>query len=144
MRLSLIRSHLFFCSDPESEIPFAEALYGNVAVMQSFYNSLGSNGILIMQLGESPNVWDPDETYSKHKNRVAVMELLETVGFKSVHAYEEVSHSRQPDVGCAIDWSDIDAKICHLLLLSTGQLWLWRCVVVCGCLQSLRNSEEMV
>jgi hypothetical protein len=99
VRLSLIRWHLFFDSDPESEIPFAEKLYGDATVMQSLYNSLGSNGILIMQLGESPNVWDPDETYSKHKNRVAVMNLLEKVGFRSVHAYEEVSHSRQPDVG---------------------------------------------
>ena len=47
----------------------------------------------MMQLGESPNLEDPDESYSKHKNRVAVMKLLEKVGFESIHTYEEVSDS---------------------------------------------------
>jgi len=59
--------------------------------MQSFYNALGPRGVLVMQLGESPDFTDPDETYSKHKNRVSVMKLLEKTGFESVHTYEEVS-----------------------------------------------------
>lgn len=57
--------------------------------MQSFFDSLGHNGILIMQLGESPNVFSPDETYSKFKNRVVVLNMLEKIGFKSIHVYEE-------------------------------------------------------
>ena len=77
-------------SDPESEIPFAKALYSNVTFMQSFYNSLSDDGILVMQLGESADLDDPDETYSKYKNRVAAVKLLEHVGFESIHAYEEV------------------------------------------------------
>lgn len=83
-----------FFSDPESEVPFAEALYGNIAFMKSFYDSLGKSGILVMQLGQSPNVKDADETHSKHKNRSKVMRLLEDVGFRSIHTYEEVSFSR--------------------------------------------------
>jgi hypothetical protein len=74
---------LFDCSDPESEVPFAEALYDNIAFMKSFYDSLSKSGVLVMQLGQSPNVRDPDETQSKHKNRSKVMRLLEDVGFKS-------------------------------------------------------------
>jgi hypothetical protein len=77
-------------SDPESEIPFAKALYSNAKFMQSFYDSLSDDGILVMQLGESAVLEDPDETYSKYKNRVAVVKLLERVGFESIHAYEEV------------------------------------------------------
>jgi hypothetical protein len=84
---------LFDCSDPESEVPFAEALYDNIAFMKSFYDSLSKSGVLVMQLGQSPNVRDPDETQSKHKNRSKVMRLLEDVGFKSIHTYEEVSIS---------------------------------------------------
>jgi spermidine synthase len=75
--------------DPESEVPFAEALYDNIAFMKSFYDSLSKSGVLVMQLGQSPNVRDPDETQSKHKNRSKVMRLLEDVGFKSIHTYEE-------------------------------------------------------
>jgi hypothetical protein len=59
--------------------------------MQSFYNSLSDDGVLVMQLGESPDSGDPDEMMSGDKNRVAALNLLETVGFESIHAYTEVS-----------------------------------------------------
>jgi hypothetical protein len=78
-------------SDPESEIPFAKALYGNDAVMKTFYKALSDDGILVMQLGESPNEFNPDETHSKFKNRAATTTLLESAGFESIHVYEEVS-----------------------------------------------------
>jgi hypothetical protein len=77
-------------SDPESEIPFAKALYSNVTFMQSFYDSISDDGILVMQLGEAAKIHNPDETYSKYKNRVAAVDLLEGLGFESIHAYEEV------------------------------------------------------
>jgi hypothetical protein len=80
-------------SDPESEIPFAKILYSNDAVMKAFYNSLSKDGILVMQLGEAPEWFNPDETHSKFKNRAATSNLLERVGFESIHAYEEVSYS---------------------------------------------------
>ena len=83
---------MHLCSDPESEIPFAKALYGNVTFMQSIYDSLSDDGILVMQLGESADFDKPDETYSKWKNRVAAVQLLERVGFESTHAYEEVRY----------------------------------------------------
>jgi spermidine synthase len=88
--MSLTVRLFYFYSDPEFDIPFAEALYSNVTFIESFYNALSKNGILVMQLGESSDIWKPDETYSKHKNRVATTKLLEKVGFESVHAYEEV------------------------------------------------------
>lgn len=84
------------CSDPESEIPFAKALYSNMTFMQSFYDSLSDEGILVMQLGEAADFDSPDETHSKFKNRVAAVNLLERVGFESIHAYEEVSDHCRP------------------------------------------------
>lgn len=77
---------------------FAETLYGNIEFLQSFYDALGPSGVLVMQLGQSPNVRDPDETYSKHKNRAAVLRLLESVGFRSIHTYEEVSILRMQGI----------------------------------------------
>jgi hypothetical protein len=79
------------CSDPESNVPFAEVLYGNDAVMQSLYDSLSANGILVMQLGESATLASPDEMNTGAKNRAKTTDLLTRVGFESIHAYEEVS-----------------------------------------------------
>lgn len=59
--------------------------------MQTFYNSLSYDGVLVMQLGEAPEWFLPDETHSKFKNRAVTTNLLERVGFESIHAYEEVS-----------------------------------------------------
>lgn len=59
--------------------------------MQSFYNSLSDDGVLVMQLGESPEPQDPDEMKSGDKNRVTSLDLLESVGFESIHVFEEVS-----------------------------------------------------
>lgn len=78
-------------SDPESEVPFAKALYGDDKFMRAFFNSLSDDGILVMQLGEAPSYDAPDETVSKFLNRAATTTLLATLGFESIHAYEEVS-----------------------------------------------------
>lgn len=59
--------------------------------MQSFYNSLSDDGVLVIQLGESPDWRESDETKSGGFNRVAALNLLEKVGFESIHVYEEVS-----------------------------------------------------
>ena len=59
--------------------------------MKSFYNSLSDNGVLVMELGESPDSRDPGEMNSGDKNRVAALNLLERVGFESIHVFEEVS-----------------------------------------------------
>jgi hypothetical protein len=93
-RLECCVSHLHgllhFYSDPESDIPFAKALYSNEALTKSFYDSLSDDGILVIQLGEAVNRDAPDDTYSRYKNRVLAVNLLERVGFESIHAYEEV------------------------------------------------------
>lgn len=69
------------------------ALYSDKSLMEAFYNSLSSDGVLVMQLGESPELHYSDETRNKFKNRAEMERLLEEVGFESVHVYEEVSRS---------------------------------------------------
>jgi len=76
--------------------------------MEAFYNSLSDDGVLVMQLGESPEVWNADETHSKYRNRASTMELLEQVGFESIHAYEEVSKIRS---------GIISTNLCESLLM---------------------------
>jgi hypothetical protein len=89
--VAYIASPRYSLSDPESEVPFAQALYGNDKFMRAFFNSLSDDGILVMQLGEAPTPGSPDETYSKFKNRATTTKLLASLGFESIHAYEEVS-----------------------------------------------------
>lgn len=85
-----------FASDLESEIPFSETAYSNRTIMEVFYNSLTDDGILVIPLNESPEVWSADETYSECAKRVSVIQLLEDVGFESIHLYEEVSIQGRP------------------------------------------------
>lgn len=122
-------SFLLLCRGAESETAYAEALYSNVTFMQSFFNSLSDDGVLVTQLGESPDTWDPDEMKSGDMNRVAALNLLETVGFESIHAYEEVSH----------DWSDhFPLEHClianeHCSFFFAVSLWIWFCMDIhCG------------
>ena len=85
-------------SDPESEVPFAQALYSSDSFMRAFFNSLSDDGILVMQLGQAPEPWYPDETHSKYKNRALTTSFLEGLGFDSIHAYEDVSNIRRSSV----------------------------------------------
>jgi hypothetical protein len=57
--------------------------------MKTLYNALSDNGILIMQLGESADLDGPAEDFSRNAKRAFVMNTFETIGFKSVHIYEE-------------------------------------------------------
>ena len=60
--------------------------------MRAIYKSLSDDGVLVMQLGGAPRSYSPDETYSKFRHRADTMRFLEKLGFKSIHAYDEVSY----------------------------------------------------
>jgi len=75
--------------DPQDDIPFAEALYNNDAFTQSLYNALTDDGIVVMQLGVTPDLEDTADQYSKSKNRAKLTNGLSIIGFDSLHAYEE-------------------------------------------------------
>jgi hypothetical protein len=129
-----------FCSDPESEIPFAKALYSNEALTKSFYNSLSDDGILVMQLGQAVELDDPDDTHSRYKNRFAAVNHLERVGFESIHAYEEVRDQY---------WMCLSAPLLAFILLTflpsaSVPLWLLDPVDLhCG-IQILQHAKTMV
>jgi len=72
-------------------VPFTRALYSNDAVMRAFYNALSDHGIIVMQVGQSVESEDPDESFTLSRVRAETTKLLTRVGFQSIHAYEEVS-----------------------------------------------------
>lgn len=75
--------------DPQDNIPFADLLYTNIEFLQSLYNSLSTDGIIVMQLGEAPTIHSPPEKVSRNSKRGKLMEILSKAGFKSMHIYEE-------------------------------------------------------
>lgn len=77
--------------DPHDDISFADNLYTNKEFLQTLYNSLSDEGVLVMQLGISAQIQDPLESLSINKKRHFMLNALESVGFESLHIYEEAN-----------------------------------------------------
>merc|ERR1712032_470169 len=75
--------------DPNDEIEFAVYLYTSDNYIQSLYNALSDEGILVVQVGEVPSVIDPADETGHFANRSIMKDKLSNVGFESIHIYEE-------------------------------------------------------
>ena len=75
--------------DPQDNVAFADILYTNEAFIKTLYNALSDDGIIVMQLGQSPMTSNPSEQFSTDSKRAFVMSIFEKLGFKSVHVFEE-------------------------------------------------------
>ncbi|KAL9183486.1 hypothetical protein ACHAXT_004342 [Thalassiosira profunda] len=78
--------------DPNDNIEFAVELYTSDTYIQSLYNALTEDGILVVQVGEVPDLSSPADETGRFANRAVMKEKLDAVGFKSIHVYEE-AHS---------------------------------------------------
>ena len=76
-------------SDPEDDIPFAEMLYNDEDFVETLYNSLTDDGVIVLQLGEAPGEEDPGEEFTKSSRRQTLIYLLEEVGFETMHFFED-------------------------------------------------------
>ena len=77
--------------DPQNAVDFVEALYGDGAFLNSLYNSLTDNGVLLTQVGEAVYINDVSETYPENYNyqRYMYEKGLKNQGFQVVMQYEE-------------------------------------------------------
>lgn len=75
--------------DPEDQVEFAIALYRNEEFWGSLHEALTDDGILVMQLGESPKVSEYGEHIGIYKNRAALFRTVQKAGFGTFHIYEE-------------------------------------------------------
>lgn len=78
-----------FHSDPQDNIDFADALYNNDKFLTTLHTALADDGVLVIQVGASPDIDEPDERLTKHKNRAIMIDHLEKLGFTSMHIYAE-------------------------------------------------------
>jgi hypothetical protein len=76
-------------SDPASFVPFSDLLYGDDDLDQAFANSLGDDGILVVQIGEGDEMSDPPSVYGLESRILAFRKGLEKAGFESVTEYVE-------------------------------------------------------
>ena len=77
--------------DPQNAVDFVQALYGDGAFLNSLYNSLTENGVLLTQVGESAYIGDIAETYPGNINyqRFMYEKAMKNQGFEAVMHYEE-------------------------------------------------------
>jgi len=106
--------------DPQDNVAFADALYKNGVFLKSLFNSLSDDGVILLQLGESPAPLDPAEEFTIDNNRNAIIELLDAIGMKSMHIYEEFhSNFLGPwthlvackSIACDLNWYENQAQI---------------------------------
>eukprot|EP00548_Thalassiothrix_antarctica_P004162 CAMPEP_0194146414 /NCGR_PEP_ID=MMETSP0152-20130528/20575_1 /TAXON_ID=1049557 /ORGANISM="Thalassiothrix antarctica, Strain L6-D1" /LENGTH=776 /DNA_ID=CAMNT_0038846929 /DNA_START=377 /DNA_END=2707 /DNA_ORIENTATION=+ len=73
--------------DPEDDNEFSDALYNNRNYLASLYNSLSEDGILVIQVGQTPTSDGPPELLSTFRNRAILIQHLKELGFKTMHVY---------------------------------------------------------
>ena len=65
-------------------------LYNSYDFMETLYNSLSDDGIIVLQLGEATADYSrPAAQFTKESRRNALIDLLVDVGFEAMHLYED-------------------------------------------------------
>jgi len=110
--------------DPEDDVPFAEILYKSIDFLKTLYNALNDDGMIVFQLGCSPDLDDLPQELTSDSKRAFLTDSLEGVGYKSIHIYEE-SHGglgypwsylvAMKDVENAAAWNNNAAHISHFI-----------------------------
>ena len=104
-------------SDPQDNVPFADFLYTNDNFFKTLHDSLTESGILVLQLGMSPDSFEPAEDFSKNHKRAYLIGALSRIGFESIHVYEEAH--------CG--FSGMNELVVLFLLLAMDELSLYIC-----------------
>eukprot|EP00984_Skeletonema_dohrnii_P021531 scaffold10784_cov80-Skeletonema_dohrnii-CCMP3373.AAC.1 len=77
------------CLDPNDDHPFAKVLYTDDGYVTSLYDALTDDGILVVQVGEASEIDDSADENGSFENRSTMIKMLDAIGFKSIHIYEE-------------------------------------------------------
>jgi len=73
--------------DPNDNNEFSDVLYKSNDYLTSVFNALSEDGILVVQIGESPAHDSPAELNTTFKNRSILIEILSQLGFETMHVY---------------------------------------------------------
>ena len=64
-------------------------LYNSYDFVETLYNSLSENGVIIFQLGEAPDHASPAAQFTNDSRRENFIHLLVEIGFEALHLYED-------------------------------------------------------
>ena len=76
--------------DPQENVEYTTKLYEDDAFIRNLYDSLSTDGVLIMQIGSSPEHIFPYGEMGENNEGSHLIRFIEGSGFKSVHVYDEV------------------------------------------------------
>jgi len=96
--------------DPNDDIEFAVELYTSDIYIQSLYNALTDNGILVVQVGEVPKQSSPADETGRFANRSEMQAKLAQAGFQSLHIYEEAHSKFLAPWSTLVAFKDIEAR----------------------------------
>ncbi|KAL7475709.1 hypothetical protein ACHAW6_001636 [Cyclotella cf. meneghiniana] len=71
--------------DPVDFDNFADRRYNNTPFIQSLYNDLSPDGVLVVQLSVSPNAVNPSVKNRPFKHQANMISKLQHLGFQSIH-----------------------------------------------------------
>jgi len=128
MSFSYLVHHLFqfLRSDPNAVIDFSDVLYKHNKLTTALYNALGSEGILVAQVGENEYLTDPMRSLLRRGQLQTFIANIEQAGFEGIKEYSEVHGGflavwkfliAFKDGSCKSNWyaneAEIDLKVQH-------------------------------
>jgi len=75
--------------DPDKFVEIVGSLYKDNQFVDALFRGLTEEGVFVAQLGETDGIEDPAVENGALKDKANMMEALESVGFKSMHIYDE-------------------------------------------------------
>jgi spermidine synthase len=76
--------------DPSTVVAFSDVLYKSNDLVLALYNSLSSDGLFVIQCGQSSHVTDPPVTHLQDDQLHTLLSNFEAVGFESIQEYDEI------------------------------------------------------
>jgi hypothetical protein len=89
-------------SDPQSMQEIVGALYTDAAFYQALYNSLSPDGLLVSQVGQSPDPLSPPDDYSINRHLAGFTQGLSEQGFEIIRQYSEVRTGEKHMICCIV------------------------------------------
>ncbi len=77
--------------DPQDNVPFAKILYTDEVFVESLYDALSDDGVMVFQLGGAPYGSDPPDEHTWSARRKDLIKLLEDVGFVDLRIYQDAN-----------------------------------------------------
>lgn len=102
---------ILFCSDPQIQKEFVDALYDGGPFLKSLPHALNDHGILVGQVGMANSIDSPSGEFSVDRNRIKFIETLVSLGFPTIRDYEENHNGFEDPWQFVAAFKDFDYRV---------------------------------